>query len=153
MIIGTVNTLVSSTPQRTLNAKNEIRAMLKTINNVKVFESQREEDEYLEILPGSTFVPYVVISFSGTSQTPRRQKAMTGARDSGEKISIVVRIVASSSDITSQVLATVHGKLLGFQPTGCSEVIPALYYSTGLTSNLGTPARHTEVQSYELTIS
>lgn len=134
------------------DAIEEILAQLRSVQHVKVYESLSDEEE-LEIQKGNAFTPYVVVSFSGTSQVPRRYRAMTGARNSGEEVSIVVRIVGSNRKISRAVRTAVHNELLGFQPKGCSEIRPALYFSTGANATDGSPARHSEIQSYEMSIS
>lgn len=138
---------------RTDNAFDEIFALVKSIPHVKVFESNHDEDELTKIESGNTFTPYIVVSFSGSAATPRRSHAITGARDSGERVAVVVRVVASSNAIARSVLKSVKRKLLGFKPTGCGELKNAFYFSSGLTSNLGTPSRNTQVQSFEFEVS
>lgn len=138
---------------RTDNAFDEIFALVKSIPHVKVYEANHDEDELTKIESGNTFTPYIVVSFSGSAATPRRSHAITGARDSGERVAVVVRVVASSNSIARSVLKSVKRKLLGFKPTGCGELKNAFYFSSGLTSNLGTPSRNTQVQSFEFEVS
>ena len=138
---------------RTDNAFDEIFALVKSIPHVKVYEANHDEDELTKIESGNTFTPYIVVSFSGSAATPRRSHAITGARDSGERVAVVVRVVALSNSIARSVLKSVKRKLLGFKPTGCGELKNAFYFSSGLTSNLGTPSRNTQVQSFEFEVS
>lgn len=134
-------------------AKEDIVARLKTIPNLKIFKSLTDEEELTVIGNGNSFTPYVVISFSGTSKMPGRYRAMTGARNSGEKVSIVVRSVGHTADVAEDVYVAVHDLLLGYQPEGCSEISQALYFSTGAVSTNGSPARYSEIQSYEMSVS
>jgi len=152
MIIRKADTLATSSAQLLDDAIEEILALLHSVPHVDVYESLSDEEE-LEIHQGNTFTPYVVISFSGTSQVPRRYRAMTGARNSGEEVSIVVRVVASNRKISRAVRTEIHNKLLGFTPKGCSEIRPALYFSTGANAVEGSPHRFSEIQSYEMSVS
>lgn len=138
---------------RTDNAFDEILALIKSIPHVKVFEANHDENDLTLVGDGNTFTPYIVVSFSGSAATPKRSHAISGARDSGERVAVVVRVVASSGGITRSVMKSVKKKLLGFKPTGCGELKNAFYFSSGLTSNLGTPSRNTAVQSFEFEVS
>lgn len=145
-------TLATSSARILANAIDEILGMLRGVQHVKVYESLSDEEE-TEIAQGNTFTPYVVVSFSGTSKMPRRSRSMAGARYSGEEVSIVARIVASNRSISRAVRTEIHDMLLGYQPDGCSEIAPALYFSTGMNSTDGSPKRFSEIQSYEMSVS
>lgn len=141
------------TSERTANAIDEILALLRSVPNIEVFDSLVEEEEHRKIHQGNAFTPYVVVTFSGTSKVPTRYRSMTGVRDTGENMSIVVRVVAHSTNVGRDVRKHVHSLLLGYTPEGCGEIAPALYFSTGMSSTQGSPVRYSEIQSYELMVS
>lgn len=134
------------------DAVEEILARIRSVPHIDVYESLTDDEE-TEIMQGNSIQPYVIVSFSGTSQVPKRYRAMTGARNSGEEVSIVVRVVATNRKISRAVRTKVHDILLGFQPKGCSEIRAALYFSTGMNSTEGSPKRFSEIQSYEMSVS
>lgn len=135
------------------DAIEEILARLRTIPHVKVHEGLVDEETIVEVGPGGSFEPYIIVTFSGTSKMPKRYRSMAGARYSGEKVSIVVRVVAPSQTIGREVRKYAHNLMIGFTPKGCSEIDRALYYSTGANDSKGSPTRFSEIQSYEMSVS
>lgn len=151
MILGKGNTLSSA--ERLNTAIEEITVRLKTVPHVEVYEGLRDEEEQVEIGADNSFTPYIIVTFSGTSKLSRRNRSIAGARYSGENVSIVVRIVAHTPQIARQIRSYAHDLMMGFTPTGCSEISPALYYSTGAINTKGSPSRFSEIQSYEMAVS
>lgn len=134
-------------------AIDEILSIVKTIPHVKVHEALSNEEEIKLIQESNSFDPYIVLTFSGTSQVPRRYKAMTGSRHSGGRISIVARVVAHTPSIGRAVMSEVDDRLNGHKPVGCGEIQPELYFATGQNDTKGSPARFSEIQSYSLVVS
>lgn len=130
-------------------ASQEILARIKTIPHVDVYEGQVDDDASVPLIIGTNKIkPYISVNFGGTTQAPKRYKGVCGAKGDTQEADTVIQCVASTDDGARKLLSIVDGLILGFQPTNCGELQPALYGGTGKISSLGAPTRYAAVQVY-----
>lgn len=144
---------MASAPLTALGAQKEIVALLKTIPNgaggfLEVHEGATEDEELRQIVPATgTFIPIIVVNFTGFAKAPRRQSGITGARAATQEMSIIIQTIGNSDADARNSWGWVMDKVIGFVPTGCGELDSALYLASGKISFLGGPTRYTSTQS------
>lgn len=137
-----------------LTVQQEIIDLLGTINNVDLHRSQAT-DEYLAKLVEGTdqITPFIVVSFGNRVQLRRRSNGIVGARTHSYGISFTTHCVANTDVTASRVNEAVWNKLIGFEPTNCSELVPALFGGVGELSSTGNPSRYSAMQGWTGTLN
>lgn len=130
-------------------ASREILTRVETIPHVDVYEGQVDDDTSVPLIEGTNKIkPYISVNFGGTVQAPKRYKGLCGAKEDTQEADVVIQCVASTDNDARKLLSIVDALILGFQPTNCGELQPALYGGTGKISSLGAPTRYAAVQVY-----
>lgn len=134
-------------------AQKEIVAQLKTIPNgpgkfIEVYEGATTDEEMHEIIAAQGLVPFVVVNFTGFSESPRRMQHIVGAASNSNEMQTIVQTVADSDANARRLWASCWEKLVGFEPTNCGELGPALFHASGRVSFLGSPTRFSTSQSF-----
>ena len=135
-------------------AEEEITARVETVTvsgggNFSVHEGIIDDDFLIKILPTShSFKPVIVITYGGGTETARKYQHMCGASMDSENSIFTVTVIGTEDKSTRRVIHAVKRLLIGFEPTNCGEIRPALYASTNGRSTLGSPTRYTAVQSF-----
>lgn len=131
------------------NTQQEILALLSTIPNIPWFEDEAADEVIISLLPGSDQIqPFYTVSFGGLQESTSRNRGIVGAAADGNEGTIVIQAVGSTKDAARQIHDLVWKKLIGYVPTNCGEIRPALYGGTGKVSSLGNPTRFAAMQSY-----
>lgn len=134
-------------------SEEEITALVKTVSigsdTFSVHEGIIDDDYLITIVPDShSFKPVIVITYGGGTETARRYQHMVGAAKDSEQKIFTVTVIGSEDKSTRRVIDRVKKAVIGFEPTNCGEIRPALYASTSGRSTLGSPTRYTAVQSF-----
>lgn len=114
-----------------------------------VHEGIIDDDYLITILPPShSFKPVVVITYGGGTEAPRRTQHIVGAAHNSTQRIFTVTVIGTEDKSVRKVIHELNKILIGFEPTNCGEIRPALYATTNGRSTLGSPTRYTAVQSY-----
>lgn len=137
-----------------LEVQDEIVARVREIPHVDVFEGQMDDAEFTELLTDSNQIrPFITLAFGGLIDPRRSVKGIVGVRQNSQDTTLVIRAVASTDRTSRQVMQLVLDKLVGFVPTDCGEITPALFGGTGQVSSLGNPTRFASVQALRFLIN
>ncbi|MGN6654575.1 MAG: hypothetical protein ACTHJ9_04450 [Rhodanobacter sp.] len=104
-------------------------------------------DTYDVPLVGTTIKPHVLVKFLGLVHTNDGQH-ITGAAWDSQIGQFTVASVAGDEDTARQLSQRVRNSLIGYEPVGCGEIVPAFFAGIGVVSATRTPMRFSADQAY-----
>ena len=132
-----------------LTVQKEILDRLATVRNVDLHRGQATDEYLAKLIEGTDQIkPFIVVSFGNRVQTRRGMNGIVGARANSYGISMTTHCVANTEANANAVNEKVWETLIGFEPTNCSELIPALFGGVGELSSTGSPSRFTSMQGW-----
>lgn len=109
-------------------------------------------DLYEIPMVGTTVKPHALVEFMALSVSKEGQHIVGGAYDSGQG-QLIVNSIAGDPDTARQLSQRVLNSLLGYAPTGCSELTLALFAGIGKVSSSRTPTRYSADQAFRTLVN
>lgn len=129
--------------------QEEILEKLRAVTDeILVYEGQIFDGTEWSVDIGDGAVPVLGVEFGGTVDVPNSQKGICGASRNPQEAIFTVTVIGTSKRDCRAVVQNVRDDLIGFQPTNASEIKPALYASMGAISDLASPTRFADVQTF-----
>lgn len=96
--------------------------------------------------------PHLVVAFAGLAEPPKGTNGITGPQDDSFMQKLSIHAIGADDDAARQAHSIGWLQLIGFTPTGCTQVSADFFAGIGQISSLSQPTRYSAVQAYKYLI-